>query len=115
MKGVGAQRLLTDLISLVRRALRLEDELVPYRERVQQRYVQWLADQQSNGIIFTPEQRWWLDRIAEQIGLNLTVQPADLDYGDFFAKGGRIGAMRTLGKEWLKLVEQMNDALVVVE
>jgi type I restriction enzyme R subunit len=115
VKGVGAQRLLTDLISLVRRALRLEDELIPYWERVQQRYAHWLEEQQKSGIIFTPEQRWWLDRIAEQIGLNLTVQPADLDYGDFFAKGGRIGAMRALGKEWLKLIEQMNDALVVVE
>lgn len=113
VKGVGAQRLLTDLISLVRRALRLEDELVPYQARVQRRYAQWLEDQQKNGFIFTPEQRWWLDRIAEQIGLNLTVQPADLDYGDFFARGGRIGAMRALGKEWLKLIEQMNEALPV--
>jgi type I restriction enzyme R subunit len=112
VKGVGTQRLLTDLISLVRRALRLEDELVPYQVRVQQRYAQWLEDQQKSGIIFTPEQRWWLDRIAEQIGLNLTVQPTDLDYGDFFARGGRIGAMRALGKEWMKLIEQMNDTLV---
>ena len=113
VKGVGTQRLLTDLISLVRRALRLEDELVPYRERVQQRYEYWLADQQQNGFIFTPEQRWWLDRIAEQIGLNLTVQPADLDYGDFFAKGGRIGAMRALGTDWLRLIEAMNTFLPV--
>ena len=111
VKGVGTQRLLTDLISLVRRALRMEDELVPYADRVQQRYTQWLEDQQKNGFIFTPDQRWWLDRIAEQIGLNLTVQPADLDYGDFFAKGGRIGAMRVLGKEWLGLLEEMNNSL----
>ena len=111
VKGVGTQRILTDLISLVRRALRMEDELIPYRERVQQRYVQWLADQQKHGIIFTPDQRWWLDRIAEQIGLNLTVQPDDLDYGDFFGKGGRIGAMRALGKDWIQLIEQMNEEL----
>jgi type I restriction enzyme R subunit len=111
VKGVGTQRILTDLISLVRRALRMEDELVPYADRVAQRYQQWLEDQQKNGFIFTPDQRWWLDRIAEQIGLNLAVQPADLDYGDFFAKGGRIGAMRVLGKEWLGLLEEMNNAL----
>jgi len=111
VKGVGTQRILTDLISLVRRALRMEDELVPYADRVAQRYVQWLEDQQKNGFIFTPDQRWWLDRIAEQIGLNLTVQPVDLDYGDFFARGGRIGAMRTLGKDWINLIEQMNEAL----
>ena len=61
------------VVVLVRRALRLEDELIPYRERIQRRYAQWLADQQAGGIIFTPEQRWWLDRIADQIGLNLTL------------------------------------------
>ncbi|MCB0111130.1 MAG: hypothetical protein KDE53_34650, partial [Caldilineaceae bacterium] len=98
-----------------RRALRMEDELVPYADRVAHRYRQWLEDQQSNGFIFTPDQRWWLDRIAEQIGLNLTVQPADFDYGDFFDKGGRMGAMRALGKDWLGLVEAMNEALTVVE
>ncbi|MFN8440119.1 MAG: type I restriction-modification enzyme R subunit C-terminal domain-containing protein [Caldilineaceae bacterium] len=112
VKGVGTQRILTDLISLVRRALRMEDELVPYPERVRQRYQQWLEDQQKTGIIFTPEQRWWLDRIAEQIGLNLTVQPVDFDYGEFYDKGGRLGAMRVLGKEWLKLVEEMNGTLL---
>lgn len=115
VKGVGTQRILTDLISLVRRALRMEDELVPYADRVAHRYQQWLEDQQRNGIIFTADQRWWLDRIAEQIGLNLTVTPEDLKYGEFFNRGGPIGAGRALGKEWMKLIEQMNEALVVVE
>ena len=37
VRGVGAQRILTDLVSLVRHAVFLEDELMPYPERVQQR------------------------------------------------------------------------------
>lgn len=35
VERVGAQRILTDLIALMRRALRLADELVSYREREQ--------------------------------------------------------------------------------
>ena len=112
MRGVGSQRLLTDLISLVRHAVQLEDELTPYLERVQQRYAQWLADQAASGRSFTPEQRWWLDRIAEQIGVNLAVQPESLDTGEFFDRGGRFGAMRTLGGDWLAVVEEMNRVLV---
>ena len=59
----------------------------------------------------TPEQRWWLDRIAEQIGLNLSVEPADFDYGEFFDKGGRVGAMRTLGHAWQDVIGELNTVL----
>lgn len=51
---------------------------------MQRRYGEWLAVQQQAGRTFTPEQRWWLDRIAEHIGVNLEVAPEDLDYGEFF-------------------------------
>ena len=43
VRGTGAQRTLTDIISLVRHAVQLEDELVPYQDVVQQRYEAWLA------------------------------------------------------------------------
>ena len=65
MRGVGAQRVLTDLVSLVRHAVELDDELVPYPELVRRRYEDWLAAQEAGGRTFTEEQRWWLDRIAE--------------------------------------------------
>ena len=49
VRGVGAQRVLADLVSLVRHAVLLDDELVPYPERVGRRYEQWLAAQQEGG------------------------------------------------------------------
>lgn len=61
----------------------------------------------------TAEQRWWLDRIAEQIGVNLELAAEDLDYSEFFNRGGRLGAQRALGAEWLALVGEMNEALAV--
>ena len=112
VRGVRAKRVLTDLVSLVRHAVQLDDELTPYPEQVQRRYAEWLAAQQAAGRSFTPDQRWWLDRIAEHIGVNLEVAPEDLDYGEFFNRGGRLGATRVFGAEWMAVVEEMNAELV---
>jgi type I restriction enzyme, R subunit len=111
VRGVNAPRLLTDLISLVRHAVQLEDELVPYPEVVQQRYQAWLADQAAAGREFTPEQRWWLDRIAEQIGVNVELTLEDLDNGEFFDRGGRWGLSRVLGNKWQAVLNELNVTL----
>lgn len=113
VRGVRAPRVLTDLVSLVRHAVQLDDELAPYPDRVGRRYEDWLLAQEQAGRAFTPQQRWWLDRIAEHIGVNLALAAEDLDYGEFFNRGGRLGAARELGAQWLALVDAMNEALVV--
>lgn len=111
VRGVGAKRVLTDLVALVRHAVQLDDELVPYPDQVQHRYQDWLAGQESAGRSFTPEQRWWLDRIVEHMGVNLDVTPEDLDTGAFCDRGERIGAMRVFGPEWMQLLAQISEAL----
>ena len=112
VRGVNARRVLTDLVSLVRHALQMEDELVPFPERVQARYAEWLDAQEAAGREFTPEQRWWLDRIAAHIGVNVDIRPEDLESGEFLQKGGPLGAKRALGADWLQLLEELNRALV---
>jgi type I restriction enzyme R subunit len=113
VRGVGAKRVLTDLVSLVRHAVALEDELVPYPDRVRQRYHDWLAAQESDGRTFTEEQRWWLDRIAATIGVNLSVRREDFQYGELFNRGGWFAARKLFGEELPELLEEMNETLVV--
>ncbi len=87
----------------MRHAVQLEDELTPYLERVQQRYADWLADQAASGRTFTPEQRWWLDRIAEQIGVNLGgSRRASTPASSSTAAGGsaRCGRWAATGWRW---------------
>src|SRR6267143_1772348 len=55
--GASAQRLLTDIVSLVRFALRQDGELVPHADRVRERFQEWLAQQANNGRTFSNEQR----------------------------------------------------------
>jgi type I restriction enzyme R subunit len=54
VRGGGGKRVLTDLVSLVRHAVQLEDELIPYPDLVRHRYREWLAAQER---AFTEEQR----------------------------------------------------------
>ena len=112
VRGLSAPRVLADLVALVRHAVELDAELVPFPERTAARYRDWLAAQQAAGREFSAEQRWWLDRIAEHIGVNLSMGLDDFDYGAFFERGGRLGARRALGPELKDLVEALNENLV---
>ena len=111
VRGAGTRRVLTDLVSLVRHAVQLDDELVPYPERVQRRYADWLAAQQSEGRTFTSEQRWWLDQVATHIGVNLEIHAEDFNYGEFFNRGGQITAMRVFGTKLNELLSELNQVL----
>jgi hypothetical protein len=111
VRGVGAKRVLTDVVSLVRHAVQLDDELIPYPDRVRTRYAEWIAAQEASGHTFTAEQRWWLDKVAEHIGVNVSIAPDDLNYGEFFNKGGRIAAARVFGQALPALLDELNAAL----
>ena len=112
VRGAAERRVLTDLVSLVRHAIEADPELVPYPERVRARYEGWLRQQEEAGRSFTAEQRWWLDRIAEQVGVNLSVSLDDFDYGQFHDRGGRVGAMRVFGRQVGALLSELNEVLV---
>lgn len=111
VRGVNERRVLSELVSLVRHAVQLDDELVPYPERVALRYQEWLAAQETAGRQFSEEQRWWLDRIAEHIGVNLAVKAEDLSVGAFYNKGGQYTARRVFGKELNSFLDELNSVL----
>ena len=111
VRGAGSRRVLTDLVSLVRHAVQLDDELVPYPERVQRRYADWLRAQEAEGKTFTPDQRWWLDQVATHIGVNLEIHAEDFNYGEFFNRGGQVGAMRVFGVQLNDLLNELNQVL----
>jgi type I restriction enzyme, R subunit len=112
VSGAATQRVLTDLVSLVRHAVQLDDELVPYPRLVKQRYESWLADQEAAGRKFTATQRWWLDKIAEHIGVNLAMTEDDFGIGEFFDRGGQIAARKQFGRVLPALLDELNAALV---
>lgn len=104
-------RTLTDLVSLVRFTVGVDDKLVPYVERVRTRYAAWLAQQEQAGVTFTDAERWWLDNMVEVIANSAGIRTEDLDDAPFIERGGTDGALRDLGDRAAELIEELNSEL----
>lgn len=114
----GAQRpsrnhhhTLTDLVSLVRFTVGVDDKLVPYVERVKERYAAWLAQQEQAGVTFSDAERWWLDNMVKVIANSAGIRTEDLDDAPFIERGGTDGALRDLGDRAADLIDELNSEL----
>jgi type I restriction enzyme R subunit len=112
VKGAGPQKLLTNIVSLVRFAIGAVDVLQPFSETVNQRFDGWLAEQEKQGRRFTPEQLEWLNMIKEHIATSLTIGIEDFENVPFNQKGGAIKANKLFGQELNKIMEELNMVLV---
>ena len=101
----------TDLVSLLRFTLGVDDELVSYASIVEERYAGWLAQQAQAGASFTEQQRWWLDRIADVVATSAGITDDDLDNAPFTERGGIDGAIRDLGPGAGAYLESLNTEL----
>ena len=101
----------TDLITLIRYTLEQQDELVPYAVTVEERYVNWLAQQTQSGVTFTDDQLWWLDRIKDTIIQSNHVEVDDLAKAPFTERGGIDGAGNALGANAQSIIDDLNKSL----
>ncbi|TDD68445.1 DEAD/DEAH box helicase [Jiangella aurantiaca] len=101
----------TDLVSLLRFTLHADDELVPYAEKVRERYAGWLAQQEQAGVVFSAQQRWWLDNMATVIASSAGLDADDLDEAPFTERGGIDGVLRDLGDAAGDLLDALNQEL----
>jgi type I restriction enzyme R subunit len=112
VRGAGAKRLLTDVVSLVRFAIHQDDQLVPFAEQVEARFQNWLAMQENKGTRFTPEQRDWLFAIKEHIAGSYVIEKDDFDDVPFNQKGGLGRVYELFGERLDLLLRELNEELV---
>jgi len=108
VRGASPQRLLTDIVSLVRFAMGKDEVLEPYPDLVERRFEEWLARHDGD---FTAEQVEWLGMIKDHIAASLTIEPEDFGYAPFSDRGGRLRAARLFGPELPKLLDELNEEL----
>ncbi len=102
---------LADLVSLVRHAVQPDVPLEPFAADVRLNYRDWLVKQERAGVVFTAEQREWLDRIAEHIATSLEIRPDDFQDG-WFGQHGSLGKVYQLFGDKLKpMLEELNERL----
>jgi len=113
VRRAGPQKLLTDIISLVRFAIGKSEVLEPFTETVNDRFELWLSLQEKSGRIFTPEQIEWLKMIKDHITASLRIEMDDFELAPFYEKGGAIKAYQIFGQELDNVLEELNEALVI--
>ena len=112
VRGSGPQRLLTNIISLVRFALGQRDVLEPYPDAVEQRFQRWLVEQQNKGGAFTDEQLEWLRLIKDHIATSLSIGMEDFEYAPFHEKGGPVKVYQIFGDDLSSIMHRLNLHLV---
>ncbi|MFN9646365.1 MAG: type I restriction-modification enzyme R subunit C-terminal domain-containing protein [Cyanobacteriota bacterium] len=111
VKGASTGKHLTDLISLARHALGVEEELVSFQDQASERFAGWLAQQANRGRTFSEEQLRWLELIRDQIVVDLEVRMEDLDEPPFAQQGGLGKVYALFGVELGAIVAELNEVV----
>jgi len=111
VRGASGKRLLTDVVSLVRFALHQQNELVPFGEQVRARFDNWLAQQETKGRRFTPEQAKWLTMMRDHVAANVEIEVEDFDLNPFAQEGGLGRAAQVFGAELGTVLKELNEVL----
>ncbi len=107
----NGRRGVTDLVSILRYELGVDAEIAPFRSRVEERFAAWLARQTQSGVSFTPDQRWWLDRMVTVIVSSAGISGDDLDDVPFSEHGGTTGFWHAFGDRAESLLTELNREL----
>ena len=110
VRGSGG-RMLTDIVSLVRYTLDQDDELVPFRDQVDERFAAWLLTQEQQGVTFTDEQRKWLEWMKENIAAEMGITAASFEYTPFAEHGGIGKAVQIFGERLTPITDGLTEAL----
>jgi len=111
VRGSG-KRVNTDLVSLVRYAIGLTDELVAYPDLVNERFDAWLQQQRNTGRTLTDDQIAYLSLIRDHLAASLVVAPPDLQNPPFSTHGGLGRARHLFGEELTPLMDELMEVLV---
>lgn len=103
---------LTALVSLIRKACGIDENLKAYDKTIDENYKKWIFKQnagQHNR--FTAEQLDWLRMIKEHVVSSYHIAIDDLDYNPFDAQGGRGKMHQLFGKQMNDIINELNEVL----
>ncbi|MDB9323585.1 MULTISPECIES: DEAD/DEAH box helicase family protein [Cyanophyceae] len=102
VRGVGVQKLLTDIISLVRFAMGEMEVLEPFSVSVEENFQQWLA-----GRGFSSQQVVWLEKIKAYIITSVRIEAQDLQEMPQEAFQG----YQLFGNDLMGILDELNGVL----
>lgn len=112
VKGAAPKDELTALVSLIRRACGIDNELKAFDKTIDENFKNWMFQQnagQHNR--FNAEQMEWLRMIKDHVVHSYHIELDDLDYTPFDAKGGRGKMYQLFGDDMTPLIHELNEIL----
>ena len=99
VRGVGPQKLLTNIVSLVRFATGSAQILEPFPEEVDRNFKAWLTQQE------------WLTMIKNHITTSLSINIDAFELSPFNQKGGAVKAYKLFGNQLNNILQELNMVL----
>ncbi len=112
VKKVGAHKLLTDIISLVRFTLGQEAQLESFELSVEEKFSVWITESAKAGVRFTQPQIEWLGLIKSHIAASGSMAVEDFELSPFYEKGGAVKFYGLFGDKAQNILDQLNGKLV---
>lgn len=103
--------MLTNIISLVRYELKIDEMLEPYSDIINRNFKNWVFRKNAGKIQFTDEQMEWLRMIKDHIATSVQIGKEDFDYSPFDGKGGLGKFWNLFGDKTDEIIKELNNEL----
>ena len=110
-QGRTPQRMLTDIISLVRFELGIDKLLEPFSEIINRNFKEWVFRKNAGHVQFTDEQMQWLRMIKDHIISSVRIDKDDFELSPFVDEGGLGKFYQLFSGETEKIIEEINKEL----
>ncbi len=104
---------LTILVSLIRKACGIDENLTAYDKQIDENFKTWIfAQNAGQHNRFTEEQMQWLRMLKNHVISSFHIEVEDLDFTPFDAKGGRGKMYQLFGTKMNDIISELNEVLV---
>lgn len=100
------------LVSVIRKALKIDEYLTGYDRTVDRNFKQWIfAQNAGKHNTFTEEQMQWLRMIKDFIANSFHFEQDDFELAPFNAYGGLGKFYQLFGDQYLEIIDELNEVL----
>ena len=99
------------LVSLLRKAIGIDDWLTGYDKTVDRNFQEWVFKKQAGTLKFTEDQMQWLRMMKEYVANSFSIDKDDFDLSPFNAEGGLSKMWQLFGEETDGIINELNEVL----
>lgn len=112
VNGSSPKSELIALVSLIRRVVAIDKELIPFDSTINKNFQNWVFKKQAGSVKFNEEQMEWLRLIKEHVTQSFEIEKDDLENTPFAEKGGLGKFYKLFGQDYESLISELNSTLV---